>query len=200
VLADRDGDLAPRAQQLIRDLQAGGGRADHERPAGAQPVGPLVVEHGDLVDPVGQLRGDGGDLRPVEGARREDDRVGLPRPVRGGDDVAVLAARDGGHLRPGPEGRVAVLRVALEERDELRDRHEAVRVVAVVRQAGQARLPVRRQQPQRVPALGAPGVRDLAALEHDVVHAAPRQDVADREAGVAGPDDDDRDVRHRAIS
>jgi hypothetical protein len=43
-------------------------------------------------------------------------------------------------------------------------------------------------------------VRDLAALEHDVVHAVLPEHVADREAGVAGPDDDDRDVRHRVIS
>jgi hypothetical protein len=40
-------------------------------------------------------------------------------------------------------------------------------------------------------------VGDLAPLEHDVIHATAGEAVADREAGVAGPDHDDRYLRHR---
>lgn len=38
-----------------------------------------------------------------------------------------------------------------------------------------------------------PGVRDVATLEGDVFDAAVREYAARREAGLAGPDDDDGD-------
>ena len=50
VLADGDGHLAPGAQQLVGDLEAGGRGADDEHAAAAQLVGPLVVERGELVE------------------------------------------------------------------------------------------------------------------------------------------------------
>jgi hypothetical protein len=93
-----------------------------------------------------------------------------------------------------------VLRVALDEPDQLGDGHEAVRVVTLVGQPRQARLPVRGEQAQRVPALGLPGVGDLAALEHDVVQAMARERMTDREAGVPGPDHHHRNVRHVRVS
>ena len=65
-------------------------------------------------------------------------------------------------------------RVAVDERDDLRHRPEAVGIVAVVAEAGQPALPVGRQQAERIPALGAPRVGDLAALEHDMVDASAR--------------------------
>ena len=49
VLAHGDGHLAPGAQQLVGDLDAGGRGADDQHPAGPQLVGTLVVERGDLV-------------------------------------------------------------------------------------------------------------------------------------------------------
>ena len=68
----------------------------------------------------------------------------------------------------------------------------------VVGEAREARLPVGGQEAERVPALGLPGVRDLAALEDDVVDAAVGEDAADGEAGVPGPDDDDAGPARRA--
>ena len=76
--------------------------------------------------------------------------------------------------------------------DDLGHRHEAVGIVAVVAEAGQPALPVRREQAQRVPALGPPRVGDLAALEHHVVDRALGEAAAHRQPGVAGADDDGR--------
>ena len=87
--------------------------------------------------------------------------------------------------------------VALQELDQLGDRHEAVRVLAVVGEARQPRQPVGREQPQRIPALGLPRVGDLAALEHDVLERPLRQHPADREAGMPGPDDHDGYAQRR---
>ena len=39
-----------------------------------------------------------------------------------------------------------------------------------------------------------PGVRDVAALKDDVFDTAVRKDAARREAGLAGPNDDDGDA------
>ena len=100
-------------------------------------------------------------------------------------DVTVVCVRT---------GAAATLGEARDELDDLGHRHEAVGIGAVVAIAGQAALPVRRQQPQRVPALAAPGVRHLAALEHDVIDRALAEAAARRQPGVPGADDDRRDV------
>ena len=105
--------------------------------------------------------------------------VGLPdRRDRG-----VRAHRRGGDL-----GK------ARDELDHLGHRHEAVGIGAFITIAGQPGLPVGRQQPQRVPALAAPGVGHLPALEHDVIDRALTEAAAGRQPGVPGSDDDRRDV------
>ena len=68
----------------------------------------------------------------------------------------------------------------------------AVGVVPVVAEAGEPALPVRCEQSQRVPALRLPRVRDLTALQQDVVDGTSGQPVAHRQTGVAGADDDRR--------
>ncbi len=65
---------------------------------------------------------------------------------------------------------------------------------AIVAVAGQTALPVGREEAQRVPALPAPRVRDLTALEHDVIDRAIREKPARRETGVAGADHDGGDA------
>src|SRR5690606_10064267 len=65
-----------------------------------------------------------------------------------------------------------------------------VAIGAAVAIARKPALPVRRQQLQRIPPLSSPGVRDLAALEHDVVDRALGEAAAHREARVTGADDD----------
>ena len=83
---------------------------------------------------------------------------------------------------------------ARDELDHLAHRHVAVGIGAVVAIPGQPALPVGRQQPQRVPALAAPGVRHLAALEHDVIDRALGETSARRQAGMPGADDDRGDL------
>jgi hypothetical protein len=78
-------------------------------------------------------------------------------------------------------------REALDQLGHLGASHVAVRVAAVVLEpAGKPALPVGSEQPKRVPSLRAPRVRDLAALEHDVVERSLAEEVAGGDAGVAG--------------
>src|SRR5437764_5190806 len=60
---------------------------------------------------------------------------------------------------------------------------------ALVAEGGQAALPIRREQAERIPALLAPGVSNLAALQHDVVDPAVAEATAHCEARVACADD-----------
>jgi hypothetical protein len=60
--------------------------------------------------------------------------------------------------------------------------------------ARESTLPIRRQQPKRVPALAAPGVGDLAALEHHVIDGALAETSARRQARMPGADDDRGDL------
>jgi hypothetical protein len=76
-----------------------------------------------------------------------------------------------------------------ESSDELDDfgaRHVAARIGAFVVKAWEPAQPVGRQQPQGVPALAPPGVRQLAALEHDMVDRPLTEEVAGGEACVPG--------------
>ena len=69
--------------------------------------------------------------------------------------------------------------------------HEPVGIGPGVAMARQPRHPVRREQPERIPALAPPALGDPPALEHDVRDAARREAVAHRQAGLAGADDQD---------
>src|SRR5262249_51939823 len=73
---------------------------------------------------------------------------------------------------------------------------EAVRIVALVGEAGQPALPVGREQAERIPALGTPGIGDLAALDHHVIDRAQRETPAHRQTGVAGANDNSGDLAH----
>ncbi len=78
--------------------------------------------------------------------------------------------------------------------DDLAHRHIAARIAAAIRMAWKPALPVRREEAQRIPALVAPGVRHLTALEQDVIDRARAEEVTDRKAGVTGTDHDRREV------
>ena len=121
-------------------------------------------------------------------------------PSSDDDAVAVAFGADGGHPGLRPHRRGDGFGVAVDERDDFGDRAVAVRIVAGVAEPRQAALPVGGEQPQRVPALRAPGVGHPPPLENDVVDRALGQTPAHGEPGVAGADDDGGYARDRTGS
>src|SRR6185437_15006898 len=83
-----------------------------------------------------------------------------------------------GDVDAGPDRGTADLGEGLDELGYLAHRHVAVRLRAFVAKAREPALATGREQPQRVPALAAPGVRHFAALQHDVVDRPVAQEVA----------------------
>src|SRR4026208_2378844 len=88
-----------------------------------------------------------------------------------------------------PDRRIDGGGVALEVRHDLVAKHEAVRVMAVIRVTWQLYGPVRCDEAKAVPA-AAPRVSDAASFEHDVVDARPRELVADSQPGLTATNDD----------
>ena len=97
----------------------------------------------------------------------------------------------------GPHRRRDRLRIARDEVDDLGQRPVAVGIVALVAEARQPALPVGRQQAQRIPALGAPAVRDFAALEQHVVDRTLGEAAAHGKSRVPRADDDGGDGASR---
>ena len=56
---------------------------------------------------------------------------------------------------------------------------------ARIAEPGQPALPVRREQPELIPALGAPALPDTAALEHDMIEAEIGQATAHGQSGLS---------------
>ena len=186
----------PDAMDLVGQLHAGRRRADDEHAAVGQLIGIAISRA------VKRLRS-----RAAAPARSAGTLARLQAPLASTTAAAVeLAAvgrrRDSRRRSALTDVTVVCVRTGAaetaakrdDERDHLGHRHEAVGIVAVVTIAGQPALPVRRQQPQRVPAFAAPGVGDLAAFEHHVIDRALAEAAARRQPGVAGADDDCRDA------
>ena len=75
--------------------------------------------------------------------------------------------------------------------DNFIPRHEAIGVVFTVLDAGQARLPARRIEGKRIPAVVAPSfARPFCLFENDVVLRQFRQVVADGKPGLSCSHDD----------
>jgi hypothetical protein len=83
---------------------------------------------------------------------------------------------------------------SIDQLDNLGARHVAVGVRAVVPKARKPALPVRRQEPKRIPTLTPPRVRDLATLDYDVVDRPLTEEVTGGEPGVAGAYDNSREA------
>src|SRR5688572_2694667 len=189
--------MPPRAAELVGELHAGGRRADDEHTALGQALRIAVVERRDGRDRrrygVAERRHAG----RVTRAARDDEAAALELALRRGNAVAVVGRPRFHDLGVPADRRVDSGRKAADEVDDLAHRHEAVWVVALVPVTGQTALRVRREQPQRVPTLAAPGVRDVAALEDNVLDRALGEHAAHREPGVPCADDDDGDAFYR---
>ena len=197
VLADGERHRPAGAVDLVGELHAGRRRADDEHAAVGQLPGIAVVERREACDrraaPPARSAGTTGGCRRRSRARRvRQSKLARGRWRRGSRRRSARDRRDRrvrAHRRGGRRARSREMKSTTSAH-----RHEAVGIGALVAIAGQPALPVRRQQPQRVPALAPPGVGDLAALEHHVIDRALGEAAARRQPGVAGADDDRGDA------
>ena len=192
VLAHGKRHRAARAVDLVGELDAGRGGADDEHAAFLQLARIAVLLRGERGDRGRHRRGERGDGGDVAGAGRQHDGPAAPVATFGDDRIAAVLGADRRHPRPGPDRRGDGAGVARDEVDGLRHRAETVGIVALVAEAGQPALPVGREQAEQVPALRAPRIRDLAALEHHMVDRALGEAAAHGQPGMAGADDDGR--------
>ena len=180
-------DLAPRLEQLLRELAARLTAADHEHGPGweAGRVDVVVgVEPGDAVREDVRERCH---VRPLIGAAAEHDSAGEHVAGRRLEPVAAAGfRREGAHVDALVHRHLAG--VALEVADDVVAEHEAVGVVAVVAAAGQLDRPVRRHEAERRPAV-APALADAPALQDDVLDPRAGELVAHRETCLTGADD-----------
>ena len=196
VVADREGHVSPAALQLVGDLGPRGRSADDEHVAARELRRIAVLEGGELIDPERNVGGHGRQPRFARRPRSGDDRIARPGALVG-DHVEASTTRP--HVLDGDvrtDRRPETLPVGTEQRDRLVLGHEAIRVRAVVTMAGQSGHPVRGQQPERVPPLGAPRVGHLPPVEDDVVDPPPGEVVAHRQSGLAGADHHDWRSHH----
>jgi hypothetical protein len=198
MLAGREQHRPAAAPDLERELQAGGRCADDQHPARRKIGRPAVRLRRPLRDRGGHVVREPRNDRARAGAAREHDGAAAPVAAVGVHAVAGVGGRDTQHRRLRDDRRGDARRVARDEAGDVGRAHVAVGVAAVVSMARQAAHPVRRQQAQRLPALGAPRVGDLAALDDDMVDRALRQRVAHRQPAVAAADDDDVDRKRPA--
>jgi hypothetical protein len=194
VLPHRERHRPARPAQFRRQLHASGRRSHHEHPAIGELGRATVVERSDLLDRrrhrVTQRRHDGPVARPA----RDDHRPAGDRAAGRQHLVPVVSAAHRRDVRVRPDGSTRGRREALDELGYFPGRHVAVGIRAVVTETRQAALPIGREQPQRIPALPPPRVRDPAALKHDVIDRAVAKEMAGRQAGVTRADDDRGDV------
>jgi hypothetical protein len=189
VFADRQDHRPAGAVDFVRDLRAARRCADNHDAAVGEPAGIAVLLRRELRDRARHPLGEGRDAGNVAGAGSEHERAASPVALIGAHEVSRLGRAHRCHGRVGPYRRGDRLRVVRKEVDNLGQRSVAVGIVALVVVSRQPALPVGRQQVQRIPALGAPAMRHLAALEHHVINRPLREATTHGEAGVAGPDD-----------
>jgi hypothetical protein len=134
-----------------------------------------------------------GDARALEGAGGDHDVAGLDGPGRGVGDEVPVDRGEALDARAGADLDARLLGVGLEVVGHLVLGREAVARVGE-REAREAVVGRRGEDPQRVPAL-APGVADaLVGVDDDGGDAAVDEPVGHREAGLAAADDERADA------
>lgn len=82
---------------------------------------------------------------------------------------------------------------------DLLPENETIRIRAFIVPAGQAALPVRRNQTKTVPAVVAPAFELPVALEHDMLDPLLHQIPTDGKTGLAASDDENWDVWYGVV-
>ncbi len=193
VLADREPHVAPRTHDFLGQLHAARRCTDHQHAAPLELVGIAISERRDGSDLRRQLLPQRRNRRPVARTARQHDRGTPPLAAIGDYAVAVGGSSHRTHMGVGLHGHPILARIPVDEADHLRHGHESIAIRAAIPITRQTALPVRSEQPQRIPALVPPRVRDFAALEHEVLDAAFRKAATDGEPRVTRADDDDVD-------
>ena len=195
VAPDRQDDVTTGPAQLGGQLLAARAGADHEHAAGRQFALVAVPRRVELHDVLRHLVRAVGHARDIAVAGGDHDVASVPVAAIRRHVVAVRRRAD-------PlDGRALANRRTGGVGLEVADDAAAIQVTVGIAQGRSARQPVepvRRQQGQRVPALGAPALSDAPALEHDVPVAGHSEVVAEGQPGLTGPDDDGVDVHVNA--
>src|SRR5690349_17428222 len=108
----------------------------------------------------------------------DDNATASPRAALAFDAIAAGNAPHRKDRATRDDRRAGILRITLEERQQLAARHEPVGIVAAVPPPRQPVHPVWRQQPERIPALAAPALRHVAALQDKVLDAERAEAIA----------------------
>ena len=193
VLANRKRNRTARTLYFVRDLGAARGSADHHDAAGRKLIGISVGLGGECCGRRGHVACKRRNVGDVACAGRQHHRAAQPLTLVGAHQIALIGAAQRSDLGVRAYRRSDRLRIVGNKADGLGQGPVTVGIVSGVAKSGQPALPVWRQQPQRIPALGAPRVSNLAALENHVVDRAFGKAAAHGEASVSGPDNDSGD-------
>ena len=196
MLACRQDDIATGGADLSGKLNAGCRGADDHDPAIRQLAGIAVVHWRHADDRSRQIGRESRHSGDIAGPARNDQRAAGPGSLVCCHLVAAVNSANTSYERTGLNRCASETGVALQIVDDLGHAHVAVRIVALIRIAGQSTLPVRRKKAKQVPPFLLPRVGNLAALEQHVVDRVVGQVLAHGESGLAGADNGGRYVPH----
>jgi hypothetical protein len=129
----RKEDGASRPQQFVCDLAAGRACANDQHSAVGEVVRVPVARRIGLQQNPGQALRQARDARPLEGAGRDDDAMGVNRPARHGQDESPIVGQQRGDLGPCPHWNTLVRRVVLDDAQDVAPVSEVIRLVAGIR-------------------------------------------------------------------
>ena len=192
-VADAQVNFAAGEMQVFRDLAARLPAADHEHRALRKLLRVAIERRMDLHD-VGRqtLRATRDDRNLIAAGRNhhlfgEMDAVGRIK-----HEAMLRVAAQMPHRDAFAQRRAERADEIVHVGDNLIAQHEAVRVRTAIRKARQLALPVWRNETERVPTFGAPGVTGTLLFEHNMIDAALGQIPADRKPRLAAADHGDR--------
>ncbi len=200
VPADGENDGPAVTAQFVGELHPRRGAADDEDTAIPQVSRAAIGRGRHLMEGGWNAIGPRRHRGPVAIPRGNRDHRRHPEAPAGRDDEAARRSRDALDDRPLFDGRRKRIGIAREEVDHLVDGHESVRIGSRIREVRQSRLPVWREQAERLPPLAAPALGDPAALEYDVADAAVDQAATQRESCLTGADHDGFDLPHHTLT
>ena len=106
-------------------------------------------------------------------------------------EISVAQFFHAEYFDPAMHWQLEALDVVVEVLDDVRFRHEAIRIVAVVFRARHAHLEVGRYQREGIPALMAPCMRNRSrSFQHNMPPPFLLQVITDGKTSLAATDDD----------